>query len=505
MNCDTVYRQNAVRGTLLPLSVAVVHRARTALAETRLKRSNMPSVSSLPSHPAAIPVARGVPLVGNLRPMTTDMHRFLIAEYLRLGPVFYISVLQHRMLVLAGPEANALMKTQGGTLFSSASIWKGTHKALDLEHPSMIELDGPDHIALRTGLKAGYSGSTLYAQMARLIDSQLRLMASWPRGQPFPVFDQVKRLVSLLLGYMATNQAPDEIMDDLIYFFRAVIQIHIQKVRPGFLQYLPRYTRSRQAVLAMARQIWDEHHLHDYPEQEGNFVDLVRQFQARHPDLMSEKDAIAAIHGPFIAGLDTAASTISFLLYQILKDPDLKRCIVAEADQAFAPGLPNRQTLRQMVKTRWAAMEILRMYPPVPAVYRTVATDFEFQGYHIPAGIPCLVAHTVTHRLAQYFPQPDCFDLERYSPERREHVQPNAYAPYGLGPHTCLGASTADLLYLIITAGLFRHFEIEMRPADQKLHIVMNPLPSPSARFRMTLVGERYPLRASHSAAAAPV
>ena len=442
--------------------------------------------------PLTIPDAPGCPLVGNVRPMTTDIRRFLTEQYLRLGPVFRVSALQHRMTVLAGPEANALVQGEAGRLFSSGAVWKGLRKVFEMDNPSMIELDGPDHARLRGGLRAGYAGSSLYPQMPKLVAAQLRMMEEWPRGQPFAAFDRIKRLVSSLLGYMATNQAPDEAMDDLIYFFRVMIQIHIQKTRPSLLQYLPRYVRTRRSVLNMARRIWDEQGERACLDAKGNFVDLVRQFQAENPDLMTERDAVAAIQGPFIAGLDTAASATSFLLYHILRDPGLKAAIVAEADQAFAAGLPDRASLRHMVKTRWAAMEVLRMYPPAPALSRYAVTDFDFQGYRISAGTRCLIAHTVTHYLPEFFPRPEQFDVERYSPARKEHAQPHAYAPYGLGPHTCLGASTADLLYLIITAALFRHFRLDMQPPDQKLRLVMQPLPSPSAHFRVVVTGTRH-------------
>ena len=99
----------------------------------------------------------------------------------------------------------------------------------------------------------------------------------------------------------------------------------------------------------------------------------------------------------------------------------------------------------------------------------------------------------MTHHLPQYFPAPERFDVGRYSADRKEHMQPNVYCPYGLGAHTCLGASTADMLYLIVTAVLFRHFHVEMQPPDQDLHVVMNPLPSPDDRFRIAITGTRYP------------
>ncbi len=460
-----------------------------AESEADVLSGQMVAVSTM-----TIPMAPGPPIIGNMRQMVTATGDFLTRQYLRLGPVFRVRALNRRLLVLAGPEANALMKRQGHRLFASGEVMQDIHQVLGGDNPTVIELDGPDHRTLRAGLKEGYSGRTLYAQMEKLVRSQFSLLRSWPVRTPIAAFPHVKRLVSSVLGLMATNQEPAEVMEDLIYFFRALVQIHIQRVRPSSMKYLPRYAAAKRSVHAMARRIWDQHHVRDYLESGGDFVDLVRKFHAEHPRLMNERDAVAALIGPFIAGMDTAASATSFLLYHILRDPELRRAVVAEADLAFAAGFPDRESLRSMVHTRHAAMEILRLHPPAPALPRTSIAAFEFQGYEIPKDEYCIIANTVTHHLPQYFPDPERFDVGRYAADRKEHLQPNVYCPYGLGPHTCLGASVADLLYLVVTAVLFRHFHVEMQPPDQALHVAMNPLPSPDDRFRIAITGTRYPL-----------
>ena len=434
-----------------------------------------------------IPTVPGPPIVGHVIPLSTDARKFLTAQYFRLGPVFQVPVMGRRIMVLAGPAANALAKTEDGQLFAAAAIMEPLREVFDMENPSMVELDGPQHALLRSGLRSGYVGSSLYAQMPKLIESQLEIISTWPQGTPFSVFPQVKRLVSTLLGYLATNEKPDEIMDEMIYFFKVMIQIYLQRLRPKFMQHLPKYTRSRQAVLDMARRIWEERADHEFVAGEENFVDVVREFQQAHPDLMSEKDAIAAIHGPFLAGLDTAASVTSFMLFHILRDPELKAAVQGEADLVCSQGLPNRQSMRQMLQTRYAGMETLRMYPPAPMLYRVTLKDFEFEGYQIPEGQTCMIAHTVTHFIPEFFPEPEQFDVGRFAPPRSEHTQQHAYAPYGLGPHTCLGASTADLLYLIVSAVLFHHYELELEPPDHKIKTVMNPLFSPSDDFKVIL------------------
>jgi len=441
-----------------------------------------------------IPQAPGAPVIGNLHAFTSDLRSFLTEQYLALGPVFRVSVLNHRYVVLAGPEANEFVTRKGTDHFVAQEIWDGVTKAVGGENPSMIALDGPRHAIVRRGLKPGYAAGPLYSRMVKLIGCQLDLLRQWPRAQPLTVFPQVKRLVAMLLGYMATNESAEDVMDDFIYLFKAMLQIHVFKTRPSFMQHLPRYTRSRQAILDMARRIWLDHtYMDDMVPEGGNFVDVVRRFHEEHPDLMNERDAIAALNGPFIAGLDTAASTISFLIYHILADRDLTAAAIEEADAVFADGVPNRNSLRSMIRVRWAAMETLRLYPPATVLSRSVSQGFRFAGFDIPTGTHCMLAHTVTHGLPELFKDPDCFDPERFGPERREHMQPNAFVPYGLGPHTCLGASTADLLFLIVTATLFRHYEVAMDPPGHKVRIKMQPLPSPDNRFRLILQSVRHP------------
>ena len=89
--------------------------------------------------------------MGNLRPMLTAVGKFFTTQYLRLGPVFRVPILNHRPLVLAGPQANALMKQRGHQLFSSKEPMRDIHQVLGGDNPTLIELDGPDHRTMRAG------------------------------------------------------------------------------------------------------------------------------------------------------------------------------------------------------------------------------------------------------------------------------------------------------------------------------------------------------------------
>ena len=51
----------------------------------------------------------------------------------------------------------------------------------------------------------------------------------------------------------------------------------------------------------------------------------------------------------------------------------------------------------------------------LPALTRTVTNAFDFEGYAIPAGTRVIIGSAVPHRLPDCFPDPERFDIERYT------------------------------------------------------------------------------------------
>lgn len=108
-----------------------------------------------------------------------------------------------------------------------------------------------------------------------------------------------------------------------------------------------------------------------------------------------------------------------------------------------------------------------------------------------PAGRPLFVATTVTHRLPECFPDPDRFDIDCYSPERAEHRQPNAYVPFGVGTHRCLGAGFAEVQTLLTLAVILREAELVLDPPDYELEMTNVPTPRPAKSFKFKVASRR--------------
>jgi cytochrome P450 len=124
---------------------------------------------------------------------------------------------------------------------------------------------------------------------------------------------------------------------------------------------------------------------------------------------------------------------------------------------------------------------------------RDVVKDFEFGGYQVREGDEVFVAATATHYNSTFYKDPEKFDIDRFSPPRNEHKAAGAYAPFGIGAHRCLGADMGELQSMIVVATMLRYLKLETHPKNYDLKIVCKPLRRPDPKFRIKVVGRRFP------------
>jgi cytochrome P450 family 6 len=87
------------------------------------------------------------------------------------------------------------------------------------------------------------------------------------------------------------------------------------------------------------------------------------------------------------------------------------------------------------------AIETLRMYPPAPALIREVTTDYTLPGTDtvLEKGTTVFVSLYGLHHDPTYFPEPEKFDPQRFSPPVKAQRDHFAYMPFGEGPRQCIG------------------------------------------------------------------
>jgi cytochrome P450 len=164
------------------------------------------------------------------------------------------------------------------------------------------------------------------------------------------------------------------------------------------------------------------------------------------------------------AGHETTAVALTWTWYLISRHPEVERRLRAEIGQVLGGRLPTSADLPRLRVCRMAIEESMRLYPPVWMMSRGVVADDAVDGYRIPAGSVVLVSQYVTHRHPEFWPNPEGFDPDRFSPEQSASRPRFAYIPFAGGPHSCIGSEFAMMEAVLAVAMTLQRFRLQLVP-----------------------------------------
>ena len=437
-----------------------------------------------PAGPEPIPSLPGLPFLGQALSLASSPTKFLVKNYRRHGPVFRVRLPGQDWVALAGAEANRFVQRRGRDHLRNRDAW--TSALAEVGAGNLVtSLDGAEHTRMRQALARGYSRKTLEDRMDVAMAVCRRHVEGWTAQKPIGGKVAIQHLVVDQLGSILASYSPRGYFDDMTTFLDLLLLTRIAKIQPMFL-HRRRYNAAWKRMNELFEKTMREHRPGGSLADADDLIADVLALHDADPQFLPETDLLMAAMGPFIAGVDTVAITTSFVLYMMLKDSKLAARARAEADALFAGGkTPSIADLAQLDVTRRVTMEVLRVYPPVPLMVRTASNSFEIGGRRIAAGENLMVAITVTHHLAEHFPEPERFDIDRYLPERAEHRQPDVYTPFGLGHHRCLAAGFAEAQLVLNAAYLMHIAEFALHPPDYEMRVQSIPTLRPKPSFRI--------------------
>lgn len=433
------------------------------------------------------PQMPGLPALGSALELMRSPLAFFVRGYHELGSVYRVRAANRDLYVLAGRQANLFMTQKGDGVLHSHELFGDFARELETEI-FLVAMDGAPHRHLRGEMRDGYAREAYMRylpEMGALIQNTAR---AWRVGETIPATRMLQRLVSRQLSQAIANFDAEPYFDALSVFLNTIMNAAVLKTWPRIMLKNPRYVRAKRRVMDMAREILRRHREEPVAGRAPDLIDDLLHATTIDGKPLSEAALIAATVGPMIAGIDTAANTLSFLLYSLLKNPDVLARVQSEVQRVPAAEYPTFAELKAMRALHGAALETLRLYPVAFAVPRMSVAEFEFDGYVVPKNQEVFVASGVTHYLPEFFPEPYQFDIDRYDAPRQEQRKAGVFVPYGLGAHTCLGAGMAELIIMFTTAMLLRTVELTLAPSDYVLRVRNMPLPRPDNRFGLRVM-----------------
>lgn len=235
-------------------------------------------------------------------------------------------------------------------------------------------------------------------------------------------------------------------------------------------------------------------------------------------DAKQIRDQLVAV---LLAGRDTTAATLSWVLHELSGHPDMVRRLRQEITEHVKPGQnPSFADLKAMKYLQAILNETLRMYPAIPFNMRIALDDTSLPrgggsdgNQFISVKKDTIIAYTplvmmrrndlypATYTNGEKFPDPNTFDPERWLHPSVSHTsekdasemkangfnnkewspRPWTYIPFNGGPRICLGQQFAltEMGYTLVR--IFQQFarvERRMEPDEMGIlsaNIVLTP------------------------------
>lgn len=246
--------------------------------------------------------------------------------------------------------------------------------------------------------------------------------------------------------------AQEYIMDRTTHPFRIPLY-YLNGRHRQFLKY-------RRDFDEMAYRFIDEHKKN--PDPPADFLTLLLQTKDADTgegmsDLQIRDEAITI----FAAGHETSANALSWTIYLLSQHPDIARKVREEAENVFGDKKPEFADIQKLSYAKQVIEESMRLYPPAYAVGREAAIDDEILGEPIPKKSIVFIGIHALHHSEKYWPNPEKFDPERFTPEKAKDRPKFAYMPFGLGPRMCIGEHFAMMEMQLLLALLIQKFDFQ--------------------------------------------
>jgi cytochrome P450 len=186
----------------------------------------------------------------------------------------------------------------------------------------------------------------------------------------------------------------------------------------------------------------------------------------------------------FLAGHETTANALTWTWYLLSQHADVAEQLQQEVDGLGAA--PTFADLARLPFTRQVVAESIRMFPPAYAIGRRALQPYSFGDYRVPPRTIVLVSPYLQHHDARWFPEPEQFLPERWTPEAMAARPKFSYFPFGAGTRVCIGEQFAWTEAILMLATLAQRWSASLVPGHT---VALQPRITlrPKHGMRMTL------------------
>lgn len=434
-----------------------------------------------PGDVSHIPGQNGWPIIGDALAFFKDplaYNRSCIEKY---GPVFRNRIGPGPSVNLIHPDAQKLLTLDPDQLFSAG---KGYDSTLGVFFPEGLLLrDFSDHRMHRRIMQSSFKNAMLETYIPQTHQIMRKHVKQWAETGDIHFVQSIKAALlevgsQVFLGMelgedsARINQCFIDMAEGSSTPFRFNIPgTTYYNAHKGY-QFISDYFRKQIPI-----------------KREGDGTDMFSLFckeKKEDGSYFSDDELVHHVNFLLFAAHDTTTSTLSMLMMELMKNPQWQNICRDEIKDLDQDTLEYND-LAKLENITYCFKESLRLYPPIAGFVRRNLRDFEFMGYHIPANSTVTVSVVTSHRLEEFYKDPDAFDPLRFAPGREEHkAHPFAWFPFGGGAHKCIGIHFAEMLVKVALFEMLPNYQFDTNAPFGEMRFIPFPKPVNNLPLRVS-------------------
>jgi cytochrome P450 len=417
------------------------------------------------------PAPPGRPLVGNAAEFAEDALTFML-KVRQYGDIVSILFGPFRIYVVNHPDLiHQLLVTDADKVHKSSVLKRAAGNAANR---GLVTSDGDLWKRQRKLMQPAFHHKSIRAYAETAVDYTQRFIADWQPGQVYAI-DQVMNdltmhiIVKDLFGVEMGAEA--RMAGDLLLKLLGITNRRISQAVP-IPDWVP--TPGNRAFARGVQQLSGllQGYIDQKRQSNGESHDLLAMLlAARDADdgtTMDDEQIRHELLTLFGAGYDTTAAALMWAWYLIAAHPDVEARFHAEIDTVLNGRAPTFDDLSKLTYTEQIMKEALRLYPPGFMMSRQSIETLTLGDYTFKPGSVFFINIYGVQRDARFFPDPERFDPQRFSPENEATIPKNAYLAFGWGRRICIGSALAMMNAKLILAALGSRYALSVAPG----HIV---------------------------------
>ena len=413
--------------------------------------------------PKSIPSIKGLPFLGNLPEYNSNRLELFLHVMRECGDIGYFHFGPYPLLQINEPGLVHSLLVEHAYDFDKG---EAMHKAFE-----PLIGNGLFHRSQRKLIAPSFQPRQIMKYADTMVHYGEQIHTTWREGQVIDVAREMTHVTMSIIGKVlfdadvftetgGLGAAVATVLARASYSLSHLFPLPLTWPTPGNR----RTMRALDVLNSRIQQMIDERRAN--PEEREDFLSILLRAHEADGSTMSNEQIQNEALTLFGAGHETTATALAWVWYLLATHPIAYRQIQEEVDRVLQGRAPTYRDLPLLPYCLQVFKEALRLYPPAYAVGRVALHDVELGDYTINRGTSAIASIYAIHHRAEYYPDPEQFEPERFTSDNEKQLPRYAYVPFGAGPRICIGNHFSMMEGQLLLATLAQRVTFDLVPGQ---------------------------------------